>query len=183
METFVPFIAPVENPGFAKQRGEALADLDLDEIDAPIVELITAFVDLRYCYTLQCCHGHFVRDSDTDAHTLARLPDEPRDQVVLYRIAYLAWCVDTGAEGMRFIEDLRALAAAAPGLIQFGCATWFWERQVNSYVLQVEPERFAHLDKTPLGYAEALRVQTVRDYFFVRLAAMLDARRAALPGA
>jgi hypothetical protein len=183
VETFVPFIEPVENPDFAAQRGEALADVDADEIDAPIVQLITGFADLPYCYTLQCCHGHFVRDSDTDDHTLARLPDEPRDEVVLYRIAYVTWCIDTEAEGMRLMQDLRAVAAAAPGLVQFGCATWFWERQVNSYVLQVEPERFAHLDKTPLGYGEALRVQAARDDFFVRLAAVLDAQRAALPGA
>jgi hypothetical protein len=180
VETFVPALEFTQDPGFATRRAQALRDLDLDQIDAPIVHLIAGFVELPFCFTLQCCYGHFVHEGDDD-HTLARLAGEaPSAAPVLYRIAYVAWCIDAGADGRRFRDDLRGLASGTPDLVQFGSATWFREWQVNSYVLQAEPERFAELDKTPLAYAEALRVQAARDEMFVRLSDLLDDHRRAL---
>ncbi len=53
-----------------------------------------------------------------------------------------------------------------PGCIQFGCADWFWERQVNSYVPQVEPDRFRYSDTATITYEDALYIQRTRDLFF-----------------
>jgi len=180
VETFVPAVEFVEDSGFATRRRRAMRDLDLDALDVPVAELIAGFAELPWCFTLQCCYGHFVRRGDDD-HTLARLAGEALSaEPVLYRIAYVAWCIDPGAEGRRLRDDLRDVAAHEPALVQFGSATWFVERQVNSYVLQVEPERYAHLDKVLLGYDEALRVQAARDAFFVRLSGLLDEHRRAV---
>lgn len=180
METFVPSAAFVENRGFAEQRRRSLRGLRRQMLDAPIAELIMCFAELPYCFTLQCCFGHFLRDTDDDDHTLARLTDTPCDGTVLYRIAYVAWCIDAGADGRRLREDLWSVATSAPELIQFGSATWFWERQVNSYVLQVQPVRYAHLDSVRLEIPEALRVQAVRDGFFDGLGGLLSEHRRAL---
>jgi hypothetical protein len=50
---------------------------------------------------------------------------------------------------------------------------WFWERQVNSFVLQVEPERHRRRDSVEVGYREALRMQDIRDRFFRHLNELL----------
>jgi hypothetical protein len=41
---------------------------------------------------------------------------------------------------------------------------------VNSYALQVEPERFKDQDQALLDPAEALRIEALRNRFFERLA-------------
>jgi len=71
----------------------------------------------------------------------------------------------SGRELYRKLEDMTGFD---PGYIQFGSALWFWERQVNSYVLQVEPERFKKRDTARLTYREALRVEKARNAFFAR---------------
>lgn len=48
-------------------------------------------------------------------------------------------------------------------------AGWFWRRQVNSYALQVEPDRFKHKDIAILGYKEALYFESVRNKFINKL--------------
>ena len=53
--------------------------------------------------------------------------------------------------------------------IQFGSAGWFWDRQVNTYVLQVEPDRYRFKDRVFLDYREALHVEKIRDLFFQKL--------------
>ncbi len=40
---------------------------------------------------------------------------------------------------------------------------------MNSYALQVEPDRFKCEDKAMLDYREALNIQRLRDVFFARL--------------
>lgn len=62
--------------------------------------------------------------------------------------------------------------------IQFGSADWFWERWVNSYVLQVEPLSQVGKDEAVLESAEALRVQQTRDLFFEELRDLLSAELA-----
>ena len=52
-----------------------------------------------------------------------------------------------------------------PEYIQFGCAEWFWEQQVNSFVLQVEPKRFMDKDRLNIDYKEALYVEKIRNQF------------------
>lgn len=67
------------------------------------------------------------------------------------------------------LQDLEAITSIDSENIQFCSANWFWERQVNSYALQVEPEKFKHEDKAILDYEEALRIEIVRDNFFLQL--------------
>jgi len=53
--------------------------------------------------------------------------------------------------------------------IQFGCADWFWERQINSYTLQVEPERYSTKDRVFIDYKEALYIENIRNKFFKKM--------------
>ena len=57
--------------------------------------------------------------------------------------------------GKELFEALKEITAIDPENIQFCCAEWFWKRQVNSYVLQVEPDRFKHKDTAELDFKEA----------------------------
>ena len=94
--------------------------------------------------------------------------------LVEYRIAYVAVCIAEGAEGLSLLQDLQAITAVDPERIQFGCADWFWERHVNSYALQVEPERYRFKDSVQIGYQEALRIQRTRDVFWAKLQELLS---------
>ena len=53
--------------------------------------------------------------------------------------------------------------------VQFGSADWFWSNQVNSYVLQVEPDRYKHQDTVLLPYKEALFIEKIRNAFFDKM--------------
>ena len=104
-----------------------------------------------------------------DAHHLAPLPPEAAPPQVTYRLAYLALCVDNTTEGRRLLQTLAQIPDLAPDHIQFGSPTWFWERQANSFALQVEPVRYRHLDHVALDYAEACEIERVRAMFFETL--------------
>jgi len=93
--------------------------------------------------------------------------------IVTYRIAYVALCIENSPEGKALLEDLKDISATDSEFIQFGSAEWFWDRQVNSYVLQVEPERYKDKDQVVIDYREALRIQDVRDNFFSELKNLL----------
>ena len=86
-----------------------------------------------------------------------------------YRIAYIALCIDNSDLGIRFIESLKDITLLDPDNIQFCSAAWFWERQINSYALQVEPERFKNQDTAMLDYQEALYIDELRNKFFLRI--------------
>jgi hypothetical protein len=75
------------------------------------------------------------------------------------------------------LDALKGIADIDPENIQFCCAEWFWERQLNSYVLQVEPDRFKFEDKVILDYQEALKIEKVRNEFFVQLQELLQNQR------
>ena len=47
---------------------------------------------------------------------------------------------------------------------------------MNSYALQVEPERYRTKDAVSISYEEALRVQDVRDTVFAAVDRLLDTR-------
>jgi len=70
------------------------------------------------------------------------------------------------------LEELREIAGIDPEYIQFGSADWFWDRCVNSYVLQVSPLRNAHEDHFDVSVEEAFRIEQLRDEFFERLQAI-----------
>ena len=169
METFIPAKVFASNPHFGVHRRRAIAGLDIGTIDAPIVDLVEGFRRLPYCFTLQSCFGHFLfpgQGNPTNADALPALPEGTR---VEYRIAYIAVCLQDSPSGRGLHDNLNDLVSIDEAYIQFGCAEWFWQRQVNSYVLQVEPERFKEQDRAEFGYQEALRVEAVRNAFFAEL--------------
>ena len=175
METFAEARELTENPHFAKQRREMLATLSDDHIDSPIVELVRDFNALPFCFTLQCCHGHFVYEGQSDPRNRAPLPLSAPVGKVEYRIAYVAMCLDNSAAGKYFLSRLAQVPVMDPDYVQFGSAGWFWERQVNTYALQVEPDRFKDKDSVTLDYREARHVEAVRNAFFMRLKDILAA--------
>lgn len=155
------------NPDFADQRRAALKSFARADIDPPIREVMQAVNRLPWCFSLQCCWGHFVTAQNPDQHNLARLTPDTPDQTCHYRISYLALCLDTGPDARDMLEEMRAVPdALGPDLAQFGCAEWFWKQWVNSYVLQVQPRAMAHLDSMDLGLEQALQVQEARDRFW-----------------
>ncbi|MEJ2642440.1 MAG: hypothetical protein P8010_23030 [Desulfosarcinaceae bacterium] len=170
METFAAAKPLVDNPQFASQRRRCLEDLDESRIDAPIRPLIQRLNRLPYCFTLQCCWGHFTFAGRDDIHNLQLLPTAPIPTSITYRLAYLALCIDATAGGRALLETLAQVPRLDPANIQFGSPEWFWRQQVNSYALQVEPERFKDQDQAHLDPAEALRIEALRNRFFERLA-------------
>jgi hypothetical protein len=93
---------------------------------------------------------------------------------VEYKIAYIAFCIENSDLGKMLFDALKKIANIDPENIQFCGAEWFWERQVNSYALQVEPDRFKFADKAILDYREALKIEKIRNEFFVRLKELLQ---------
>jgi len=79
--------------------------------------------------------------------------------------------------GRRLFDNLKETTAVDPENIQFCCAEWFWEKQVNSYALQVEPDRFKHEDKAILDYKEALKIENIRNKFFFQLRNLLQKQK------
>jgi hypothetical protein len=76
-----------------------------------------------------------------------------------------------------FLDALKTVKDVDPENIQLCSAKWFWERQVNSYALQVEPERFKFEDKALLDYVEALKIERIRNEFFARVYNFLEKRK------
>jgi hypothetical protein len=173
METFIEARGLVDNPEYPDQRGRALSKIDYSQIDAPIVGLICRLNDIGHCFTLQCCYGHFIYSERQNEDSLDRLPATDKISRVEYRIAYLACCVENSEAGRKLMDDLKGIPAIDRENVQFCSAEWFWERQVNSYALQVEPDRFKREDKAILDYEEALKIEKVRDEFFDRLSELL----------
>ena len=173
METFIYPRKLESNPGFEKQRQRTLAELSDGMIDEPIVGIIKNFNNLPYCFTLQCCYGHFICDGHWDPHNLDPLPESEQISRVEYRIAYIAFCIDNSEEGRDLLDHLESITTIDPENIQFCSARWFWRRQVNSYALQVEPDRFKHKDKAILDLKEALYIENLRNGFFNELEKLL----------
>lgn len=173
METFIEPKELVVNPHYPDQRQKCLAGLSDDMIDMPILDVIHAFNRLPYCFTLQACYGHFVYIGQDDIYNLEPLPIIDSIASVEYRIAYVALCLENSDSGRRLFYDLMAFTRIDPQNIQFCCAEWFWERQINSYALQVEPDRFKRQDTAILNYQEALKIEKIRNEFFDRLMDLL----------
>ena len=169
METFIETKELTTNPDFKEQRRKSLSVLTDDMIDLPIVQIIRDFNKLPYCFTMQCCYGHFLYNGQRDPNNFDSLPGTKTVGKVDYRIAYIAFCVENSEPGMRFISVLKGIRALDPENIQFGSALWFWKKQVNSYALQVEPDRFKHEDRVMLDYKEALHIEKTRNRFFIQL--------------
>jgi hypothetical protein len=174
LETFTEPKRFVDNPHYHEQRQRYLARLDIRTIDAPIVEIVSGFVKLPYCFTLQSCYGHFLHSSQQDPNNIEPLPVSDCITAVEYRIAYIALCIENSHLGRDLYQAMGQIPAIDPEYIQFGCAEWFWERQVNSYALQVEPKRHMTKDRVRVDYQEALHIEKTRTQFFAQLTKLLQ---------
>ena len=174
METFTEVKEFIPNPDFEKLRSKALKKINYKHIDNPIVNIIKRLNELPYFFTLQCCYGHFLYAGQADEHNLDPIPKSTDLNEVEYRIAYLAFCIQENSAGKVLLRKLKDLTKIDPKNIQFGCADWFWDRQINSYVLQVEPERFKYFDKAILEYEEALQIELLRNQFFEKLTGLIN---------
>jgi len=176
METFTTVKDFVPNPHYHEQREKCLRELDMNSIDPPLIDLIEGFLSLPYCFTLQSCHGHFLHGGQRNSKNNEPLPVSKGISKVEYRIAYLALCIQDNEAGRGLFNELSEIPDRDPAYIQFGCAEWFWERQVNSYALQVEPDRHKTKDSLLVGYQEALHLQKIRDVFFNELRKVIEKR-------
>ena len=174
METFTELKELTENPHYKVQKQKTLFDLTDGMIDMPIIDLINGFNKLHYCFTLQSCYGHFVYNSQKNTHNLEPLPVKGAIAKVEYRIAYIAFCIENSLFGRELFDSLKKITAIDPDNVQFCCAEWFWKRQVNSYALQVEPDRFKCKDTAIVDFREALHIEKIRNEFFIRLYELLE---------
>lgn len=174
VETFTDPRKFVADPGFGRHKARTLKSLDPSDLDPPVVDIVADFNKLEYCYTLQICYGHFVYQGQPDTHNLDPLPSDPILSEIDYRIAYLALCLANNHAGRALFEALVEIPSIDPDYIQFGSADWFWERHRNSYALQVEPERYKHLDQVTVDYFEARRLEKARIAFFAEIRNLLD---------
>jgi hypothetical protein len=172
VETFTAPRPFVEGPGFRTDRRDALAALDLGDIDEPIVDIVAGFTAVPHCFTLQCCYGHFVCTPGQDPRNLDAIPHECAGPV-RYRIAYIGFCLENSRRGRALRDSLARIPAIDTNYIQFGSADWFWKEWVNSYALQVEPAAHQLKDEAILEPAEAFHTQEVRELFFGELRALL----------
>jgi len=179
METYIEAKPFVGDPNFEKRRKTALMELQRliksNAIDKPIINLVTGFASLLHCFTLQSCYGHFVHEQQLDPKSMDPISKyHGIESIVDYRIAYMAWCIQNNERGRVLFADLKAITAIEPTYIQFGSAEWFWARYVNSYILQVEPERSKDKDQIDVSVNEGLYIEKIREQFFHELEKVLQ---------
>ncbi|MFC1561115.1 hypothetical protein ACFL4V_01410, partial [Candidatus Latescibacterota bacterium] len=158
---------------YHEQRQESLSRLDINTIDTPIIQLIEGFSKLSYCFTLQSCYGHFLHNNQNNPQNFKPLSDSNNISNVEYRIAYIALCIENSDSGKILFHNLSKAPEIDREYVQFGCAEWFWKKQVNSYALQVEPERYKTKDRIYVSYQEALHIEKIRNEFFRELKKIL----------
>lgn len=173
METFTTAREFTENLHYQEQRKKSLSDLTDVMVDEPIVDIVKGFNKSPHCFTLQSCYGHFVHSGQTDPDNIDPLSVTGITSPIEYRIAYIAFCIENNNKGKKLFEALKEITFMDPENIQFGSAEWFWKRQVNSYALQVEPDRFKNQDTAILDYEEALNIEKIRNEFFFQLQALI----------
>ena len=174
MKTFTEAKPFVENPRYQEKREEALSRLNFHIIDAPIVDIIEGYATIPHCFSLQSCYGHFVHKGQKNPKNIEPLSNYNEGSKVEYRIAYMAFCIQNNDSGRKLYHDLEAITKIDTDYIQFGSANWFWQRNVNSYVLQVEPDRHKTEDSVFVGIDEALHLEKVRDQMFEALRRILQ---------
>lgn len=174
METFTEPKQLADNPDYHIQRAKTLSALTDEMIDTPISNLINAVNNLPYCFTLQSCYGHFVYSGQKDPQNVDPLPRGDTIAEVEYRIAYIALCIENSLLGRELLEKLKEIPAFDPEYVQCCCAEWFWERHINSYAVQVEPDRFKDKDTATVDFEEALHIEQTRDELFIRLHRLLE---------
>ena len=174
METFVAAKEFVTNPVYQKKRAQYSEGLNIQTIDRPIVDIVLGFAEIPYCYTLQSCFGHFLCKNQNDENNITPLPASGSITSVLHRIAYIALCIEQSDSGRMLFDRLAEIPKLDSQYIQFGSAGWFWKDNVNTYALQVEPDRYKTRDWATVGYQEALHIEEIRNQFFIRLRAIVN---------
>jgi hypothetical protein len=174
LKTYTQLRNLVDNPQYLNQRQNALNGLSDDMLDAPIVDTIKGLNDLPCCFTLQSCWGHFEHKGLEVPNNLEQLTLNGAHEKVTYRLAYIALCIQNTAEGRELLQRLNHMPSIDPDNIQFCCAEWFWNRQVNSYVLQVEPDLWKDEDTAILDLEEARYICRLRDGLFIRFTGLLN---------
>ncbi len=164
MKTFTDPKKLTDNPHYKEQKSRTTV-IDA-EIDAPIIETIKDFNKPPFCFTLQSCFGHFLYSGQDNPNNLEPLPATKTITKVEYRIAYIAFCLENSDAGKNLFEALKGITAIDPEYIQLCSAEWFWNNQLNSYALQVEPDRFKHEDTAIIEGEEALYIEKIRNEFF-----------------
>ena len=178
MITFTPSRSFVEDPDYSKKKERSLIDLEdllkKDILDAPIKDILVDLNRPYYCFTLQSCYGHFAHLYQKDEHNYESLKKYSSEKIeVTYRIAYVALCIQNNGSGRLLLDNLNTLVKIDPRYIQFGSSDWFWDHCVNSYVLQVSPERRRYEDKFNIDMEEALHIENVRNKFYQQLRGMI----------
>jgi len=173
MEMFIKPKELVKNSEYQSQKDRVLETLTPDMIEKPLLNLVNGFNSLPQCFTLQCCYGHFLYKGQNNPNSIEPLPINSAITSVEYRIAYIALCIENSDLGRMLLNNLKAIPSIDSSNIQFGCANWFWKRQVNSYALQVEPERYKDKDRVTLDFGEALKIEKVKNKFFKQLELLL----------
>ena len=174
METFTKPKKLIRNPDYPHNKVEQISKIRSPKVDLPLRKFICTFNRIPHAFTLQCCWGHFLPKNQEKPVKMDELPESYELEKVLYQIAYIAFCVQHCNEGKQFLKRLEQTVSLNPLFIQFGSASWFWQRQVNSFVLQVMPDRFKLHDRIVLDYEEALQIQKWRSVFFNHLNQKID---------
>ncbi len=151
------------NADFSRQRAAVLAELSLDAIDAPMVTIVGKLAACAHCFPLQSCYGHFVSAQQPDRQNLSALPTIDPGVPITYRIAYLALCLENSVSGKELLAGLKTLQKIDADYVQVGSAQWFWKQHINSYVMQIEPERHKEKDKVVVQWQEAVHIEGVRN--------------------
>ena len=185
METFTEAKPFIDDPKYEKKREKALIELQRlvksGSIDIPIIEIVTGFATLPHCFTLQSCYGHFIHAQQKNPENVEPISKYQNiKSIANYRIAYMAWCIQNNELGRILFDDLKTITEVEPAFIQFGSAEWFWERYVNSYVLQVEPESSKNKDSINVSVKEGLYIEKIRDQFFIELEKVIQKHQRSL---
>ena len=109
-----------------------------------------------------------------DPQSIELLPPSKRNAEVDYRIAYIALCIENSKQGLILFNALKKIPFIDIRYIQFGCAEWFWKQHLNSFALQVEPERHMRKDRIIVDYQESLHIQEIRGCFFDKIRELLE---------
>ena len=182
METFTPARPFTRHPGYLSDRKKAHRELEreilMGSIDAPLLPIIQECFLITHFFSIQCCYGHFVHNLQPDTENLVP-PSHYKGKIetVRYRLAYLAVCIQDNIQGNEMYSDMEKLAADNPDYIQFGSADWFWERMVNTYCIQLEPERLKNKDSGVIPMEEAVHLEMLREDFFNHLASIIQKHR------
>jgi hypothetical protein len=175
METYTAEKTFIENPDFHQERGNALSAINYNDIDKPIIDIVENFNKLSFCFTLQCCYGHFQYYPQQNPNNFDPLPYyDPDSGSIRYRIAYMAFCLENNSQGKALCKSLAKIPEIDKDYVQFGSADWFWERNKNSFVLQVEPDRFKYKDEALLEWKEAIYIEKIKSLFFEELRTLLS---------